>query len=201
MKFTSIFVGTLATLAAAAPVKEVAEEKRGFSLGGFNQFSTGLQFGSGFDVLGANNFGFNNLALAYLAKFNGFNTAGFGNLITANSLAFDPFAELFAFGNNNQFLQLNHILTLQNALVLSWLSNIGLASNLNFAGGVVPLLDFGNLNGFISPFSSFPLGIDSVVQTQITSFVGNSGFFVNGGLGGAGLGGGIGGFNNGFFKE
>ncbi|CAI4210885.1 unnamed protein product [Parascedosporium putredinis] len=185
MKFTSIFVGTLATLAAAAPVKE---------------------FGSGFDVLGANNFGFNNLALAYLAKFNGFNTAGFGNLITANSLAFDPFAELFAFGNNNQFLQLNHILTLQNALVLSWLSNIGLASNLNFAGGVVPLLDFGNLNGFISPSAlspsaSTPLSRPRSPASSATLASCFFTVFVNGGLGGAGLGGGIGGFNNGFFKE
>ncbi|PKS09250.1 hypothetical protein jhhlp_003864 [Lomentospora prolificans] len=194
MKFTSIFVGTLATLAAAAPApaKEVTEEKRSLALGGFNQFNTGLQFGSGFDVLSANNFAFNNLNLAYLAAFNGFNPVSFGNAITVNSLAFDPFAEIFGFGANNQFLQLNHILSLQSALIVSWLGNIGLTSNLNFGGGVIPLIDFGSLGGFVSPFSQFNLGIDQVIQTQITSFVQPTGLFFNGGIGG---------INGGFFKE
>src|SRR5690606_34077566 len=113
MKFTSIFVGALATLAAAAPAPKEAEEKRGFSLGGFNQFATGVQFGSGFDVLGANNFAFNNLNIAYLAAFNGFRNDIFSSLIINQGLAFDPFSDLFAFGAGNQFLQLNHILGLQ----------------------------------------------------------------------------------------
>lgn len=197
MKFTSIFVGALATLAAAAPApaQEVAQEKRGLALGGFNQFATGAQFGSGFDVLGANNFAFNNLNIAYLAAFNGFRNDIFSSLVLNNNLAFDPFAELFSFGANNQFLQLNHILSLQSALVLSWLGNIGLTSNLSFGGGIIPLVDFGSLGGFVSPFSQFNLGIDQVIQAQITSFVQPSGLFSNGGVGG------FGGVGGGFIKE
>jgi hypothetical protein len=198
MKFTSIFVGALATLAAAAPAPKEAEEKRSFLSGGFNQFSTGLQFGNGFDVLGANNFAFNNLNIAYLAAFNGFQNNIFSNLIVNQGLAFDPFADLFNFGAGQNFLQLNHILGLQSALVFSWLGNAGLINGVNFAGGAVPFLDFGNLGGFISPFSQFNLGIDQVITTQITSFVDGTGLFA-GQLGGfGGIGGGFGGIG---FKE
>ena len=176
MKFTGIFVGALATLAAAAPAaKETQEEKRNFSFGGFNQFNTGVQFGTGFDVVAVNNFRFQSLHLAYLAQFNGFSNDIFSNLIVNQALAFDPFEALFSFGNNNNFLQLDHILGLQTAHVLSWMGNAGLLNGVSFGGGVLPLVDFGSLGGFISPLSQFSLGIDDVVTTQITTFVQDSG--------------------------
>ena len=177
MKFTGIFVGALATLAAAAPAaKESSQEKRNFSFGGFNQFNTGVQFGNGFDVLGVNNFAFQNLHLAYLAAFNGFNNDIFSNLIVNQALAFEPFEVLFNFGANQNFLQLDHVLGLQTALVLSWMGNAGLLNGVSFGGGVLPLVDFGSLGGFISPLSQFQLGgVDNVVTTQITTFVQDTG--------------------------
>ncbi|SPO00087.1 uncharacterized protein DNG_02939 [Cephalotrichum gorgonifer] len=177
MKFSGLFVGALATLAAAAPAPK--EDKRSFTAGGFNQFNTGLQFGTGFDIAGVNNFGFQNLQLAYLAGFNGFRNDIFSQLIINQNLAFDPFVDLFGFvgGQNANFLQLDHILGLQSALVLSWLGNNGLINGVNFAGGAIPLIDFGSLGGFISPLSQFQLGVDQVVTTQITSFVQDTGLF------------------------
>lgn len=171
MKFTGLFVGALATLAAAAPAaKEVQAEKRNFSFGGFNQFNTGLQFGNEFDVVAISN-GFQNLHLAYLAGFNGFDANIFQNLVVNQALAFDPFQTLFSFGADQNFLQLDHVLGLQTALVLSWMGNAGLLNGVSFGGGVLPLVDFGTLGGFISPLSQFQLGVDDVVTTQITTFV------------------------------
>lgn len=197
MKLSAIFAGALATLAAAAPAqKEVEARSSNLHLGGFNQFNVGQQFGNGFDKGLANNFAFQNLNLAYLAAFNGFQNDQFSHLIVNQGLAFDPFSSIFGFGNDQQFLQLDHILQMQTALIFGWLSNAGLINQVNFGGGVAPLLDFGSLGQHISPLSQFQLGVDQVVTTQITSFVQDTGLF-------SGLGGGIGGFGGGFggFKE
>lgn len=175
MKFTGLFVGALATLAAAAPATKEPAEKRNYSFGGFNQFNTGVQFGTGFDVVAVDNFAFQNLHLAYLAAFNGFQNDIFSNLIVNQALAFEPFEALFAFGADQNFLQLDHVLGLQSALILSWMGNAGVLNGVSFGGGVLPLVDFGTLGGFISPLSQFQLGVDDVVTTQITTFVQDTG--------------------------
>lgn len=172
MKFASIFLGALATLASAAPT---AEEKRALTPGGFDQFNTGVQYGTSFDVATVNNFTFQNLHLAYLAAFNGFRSDVFSQLVVSQNLAFEPFAEVFSLGGGQGFIQLNHILTLQSALVVSWMANAGLLNGASFGGGAIPLIDFGTLGGFVSPLSQFKLGVDQAVTTQITTFVQNTG--------------------------
>lgn len=174
MKFTGLFVGALATLAAAAPAAKESNEKRSPE-GGFNQFATGVQFGTGFDVVAVDNFAFQNLHLAYLAAFNGFQNDIFSNLVVSQGLAFEPFESLFAFGAGQNFLQLDHVLGLQSALVLSWMANAGVLNGVNFGGGALPLVDFGTLGGSISPLSQFQLGVDDAVTTQITTFVQDTG--------------------------
>lgn len=172
MKFASIFLGALATLVAAAPANE---EKRAITFGGFDQFNTGVQYGTGFDVVKVDNFAFQDLHIAYLAAFNGFRNDIFSHLVVSQNLAFEPFAELFSFGGGQGFLQLDHILTLQSALILSWMGNAGLLNGASFGGGVIPLIDFGTLGGFVSPLSQFKLGVDQAVTTQITTFVQDTG--------------------------
>ena len=175
MKFASIFLGALATLAAAAPAPAAKEEKRSFSFGGFDQVNTGVQYGTGFVVVQVHNVAFQNLHLAYLAAFNGFRNDVFSHLVVSQNLAFEPFADLFSFGGGQSFLQLDHILGLQSALILSWMGNAGLLNGASFGGGVIPLVDFGTLGGFVSPLSQFQLGVDQTVTTQITTFVQDTG--------------------------
>lgn len=175
MKFTSIFVGAFATLAAAAPAAKESQEKRNFAFGGFNQFNTGVSFGTGFDVVAVDNFAFQNLNLAYLAAFNGFQNDIFSNLVVNQALAFEPFEALFAFGADQSFLQLDHVLGLQSALILSWMGNAGVLNGVSFGGGALPLVDFGSLGGVISPASQFQLGVDETVTSQITTFVQDTG--------------------------
>lgn len=156
MKVTSILVGALATVVAAAPT-----EKRSF--GGSQDFSSFGNFG------GVNNFGFNNLDLGYLASVNNLDFQILAQLSQVNEFDVLQFGSLF----NNDVFDVNSLLQFQQLATLIQLSSLGAFNGLSLSG-----LNFNNLGfGLISNVNSFAFGglIDQSLVPQLTS-IANQGF-------------------------
>ena len=143
MKPVSIIVSALATLAAAAPAKEV--EKR-----------------SNVDLSGVNNLGsFNSVDIQYLASVNGLDLNLLSQLGSVNNFDILGFQSLF---QSNVF-DLNAVLQLQQLQTLLALGQVGVLNGFDLS-----TLSLNALNlGLVSNIGGFDFGglIDASVVPQI----------------------------------
>jgi len=200
MKLSTVFVGALATLAAAAPAK-VEEEKR--NVGGFGGGLDALALG-GVAGLGSvpffgqanivgnvfnaglvnqfNNFAIANQPLAILAATNGFSHQSLFTLFDL-SLGVNGLNGIFNLGAGG-FLDIGSILQLQSLFTFQWLINsfgnelfFGNANFLGFGGLAFPQLNFGGLAGAgIGLQTQFPVNLDVLDLGLVGGFDAGLGF-------------------------
>lgn len=166
MKLSTVFVGALATLVAAAPAKVEEEKRSGFgadafglgnaaAFGGLNNlgfFGQSNVLGNVFNqglVSNFNSFNVLNPNVAFLLGNNGFQFNALFSIFDL-SLGANSFQNIFTLGAGN-FIDVNTLLQIQTALTFQWLLN-SFGSQLffqqNFAGfgGLsFPQINFGGL--------------------------------------------------------
>ena len=157
MKFTSIIIGALATIASASAVPTAVEEKRSTGIGGVNLGGAV----SGFDANLFNNFQFKNADIGY---FWGANAIGFEQLQLAalQGLNVEKFRTLFfadKFG-------VNELVLLTQAKMFSQFAGAGLVSGFDLSKFDVFGLGGGNDFGF-----NGGLAFDQLAVVDLNQFI------------------------------